>query len=140
MSEMTPAERDAFLRETRIAKLATLRADGSPTIVPVWFEWDGDTAAIFTGRQSPKVQRIERDPRVALSVEEGVGAAEAWVTIEGKAELEAEGAFELAARLAVRYYEEPRRSEAVERWRKWTANLVIIRIRPRRIRSSAPGA
>ena len=50
MAEMTPSQRDDFLRETRIAKLATLNADGSPTIVPVWYDWDGQAATIFTGR------------------------------------------------------------------------------------------
>ncbi|HEX6030353.1 MAG TPA: PPOX class F420-dependent oxidoreductase [Tepidiformaceae bacterium] len=139
MPEMSPAERDAFLRETRIAKLATLKGDGSPIIVPVWFEWDGTTAAIFTGRESPKIHRIERDPRVALSVEEGVGVAEAWVTIEGTARIE-EGGIDLARRLAQRYYEPPRRDEAVARWERFAENLVVIRVAPTRIRSSAPEA
>ena len=40
MTSMEPAALEAFLRETRIAKLAYLHANGSPTIVPIWFEWD----------------------------------------------------------------------------------------------------
>jgi PPOX class probable F420-dependent enzyme len=116
---MTPAQRDAFLRETRIAKLATLNPDGSPTIVPVWFEWDGETATIFTGRDSPKIRRIKRDPRVALSLEEGVGVPEAWVTIEGTAAVE-DCVRRLRARRPARaaLYEEPRRSEALAEWEK----------------------
>jgi PPOX class probable F420-dependent enzyme len=135
MPEMTPAQRDAFLRETRIAKLATLNADGSPTIVPVWFEWDGETATVFTGRGSPKIRRIQRDARVALSVEEGVGVREAWVTIEGTATIEQSGGYELAERLAERYYEEPRRSRALDDWRKVRDGFVVIRITPTRIRT-----
>ncbi|MEX0783236.1 MAG: PPOX class F420-dependent oxidoreductase [Dehalococcoidia bacterium] len=135
MPEMTAAQRDAFLRETRIAKLATLNADGSPTIVPVWFEWDGKTAAIFTSPASPKIRRIERDPRVALSVEEGVGVREAWVTVEGTAAIERSGGYELAERLAQRYYEEPRRSQALADWGRIRDNFVVIRITPTRIRS-----
>ncbi|MGH2607928.1 MAG: PPOX class F420-dependent oxidoreductase [Tepidiformaceae bacterium] len=135
MPEMTPARRDHFLRETRIAKLATLQADGSPTVVPVWFDWDGDTAAVFTGRRYPKVRRIRRDPRVALSVEEGVGVPEAWVTIEGTASIEESGGYELAARLAERYYEEPRRSQALAEWARIRDDFVVIRISPTRIRS-----
>ncbi len=140
MIEMTPDQRDAFLRETRIAKLATLNADGSPNIVPVWFDWNGETAAIFTGRTSPKMRRIERDPRVALSIEEEVGVPEAWVTIEGTATVESDGGFELSERLANRYYEEPRRSEAIAEWQTIAADFVVIRIRPTRIRSGAPGS
>lgn len=135
MAEMTPSQRDDFLRETRIAKLATLNADGSPTIVPVWYDWDGAAATIFTGRHSPKMRRIQRDPRVALSVEEPVGVVEAWVTIEGTAVIEEAGGYELAERLAQRYYDEPRRSRSLARWFEERDNFVVIRIIPTRIRS-----
>lgn len=135
MPEMTAEQREAFLRETRIAKLATLNADGSPTMVPVWFEWDGRTASLFTGRTSPKIRRIERDPRVALSVEEGVGVTEAWITIEGTASVEQFGGYELAERLAQRYYEEPRRSEALAQWKQARDEFVVVRITPTRVRT-----
>lgn len=32
------------LREERIAWLTTVRADGQPQSVPVWFLWDGEGA------------------------------------------------------------------------------------------------
>ncbi len=135
MAKMTLAQVDAFLRETRIAKLATLNAEGSPTVVPVWFEWNGATATIFTERKSPKVKRILADPRVALSVEEPVGVAEAWVTIEGTASIEAEGGFALAQRLAPRYYTPERAEAALAQWGKNAAGWVVVRITPSRVRS-----
>lgn len=138
MAEMTAAQRDVFLRETRIAKLATLQPDGSPTVVPVWFEWDGTTAVLFTSRRSPKVRRLRADARVALSVEEPVGVAEAWVTIEGVATFEESGGIELARRLAHRYYTVERAANALAAWEKTADDWVVVRIRPRRIRSSAP--
>ena len=131
---MTTEQRDAFLRETRIAKLATLNADGSPNIVPVWFEWDGEVARVFTSKGSPKVNRIEADPRVALSVEEPVGAAEAWVTIEGSCTLTTEGTPELIARLARRYYAPEQAEKSISEWLArdiW----VTLEIRPGRIKS-----
>ena len=134
---MTPEQRDAFLRETRIAKLATLNADGSPSIVPVWFEWDGSQAFVFTLDSSPKVRRIKRDARVALSVEQPVAVREAWVTIEGTASVEP-GGFELAERLAPRYYDAERSRSALESWAAQRDHWVVLRISPRRIRSSAP--
>src|SRR3970040_337863 len=100
MPEMTAAEADAFLRETRIAKLATLQENGAPTIIPVWFEWDGEVARVFTSRTSPKVRRIAADARVALSVEEPVGVHERWVTIEGTASISDAGTVQLLTRLA----------------------------------------
>lgn len=135
---MTPGQRDAFLRETRIAKLATLREDGSPTIVPVWFEWDGAEALVFTHDSSAKIRRIERDPRVSLGVEEPVGVPEAWVTIEGTATIEREGGFALAQRLAARYYSPDRAAEALAEWEKLASHWVVLRITPGHIRSSAP--
>lgn len=136
MATMTADQRDAFLHETRIAKLATLNADGAPTMVPVWFEWTGETAAVFTSRKSEKMARIQRDPRVALSVEEPVGVAEAWVTIEGTVAIEESGGFELAQRLAPRYYTPEKAASALESWEKVASDWVLLRITPTRIRSS----
>lgn len=138
MAEMSTEQRDAFLTETRIAKLATLNADGSPTVVPVWFEWDGTTAAVFTSRGSAKVKRMNRDPRVALSVEEGVGVPEAWVTIEGAATIEESGGWELAQRLAHRYYTPEKNATVLPDWEQMADEWVVIRITPARIRTSAP--
>lgn len=139
MTEMTMAQRDAFLQETRIAKLATLNRDGSPTIVPVWFEWDGTHAALFTHRSSPKVARIRLHPAVALSVEEGVGVPEAWVTIEGVATIESDGGWDLANRLAQRYYTVEKNRTVLPAWKRMADDWAVVRITPRRIRSSAPG-
>jgi PPOX class probable F420-dependent enzyme len=135
MAEMTPDQLDAFLSEPRIAKLATLNSDGSPNIVPVWFEWAGGEARVFTSPSSAKIRRIERDNRVALSVEEPVGVPEAWVTIEGTATIESDGTWELIERLARRYYAPERASAALAQWRGMA--WVTVRIRPRRIRSMA---
>lgn len=136
MAEMTNEQRDAFLQETRIAKLATLHSDGSPTIVPVWFEWDGTTAAVFTSRASAQVRRLQADPRVALSVEEPVGVSEAWVTIEGNAAIESSGGIELARRLAARYYTPERAAAIMPAWEKMADEWVVLRITPKHIRSS----
>ncbi len=140
MTEMTPDQRDAFLQETRIAKLATLTRDGAPTIVPVWFEWDGATAALFTHRSSPKVARIRLRPAVALSVEEPVGVAEAWVTIEGTATIESSGGWDLANRLAQRYYTAEKNRTVLPAWKRMADDWIVVRITPKRVRSSAPGS
>jgi PPOX class probable F420-dependent enzyme len=136
MAEMSPKERDAFLYETRIAKLATLNPDGSPNVVPVWFEWDGAEVRVFTLDTSPKVRRIQRDERVAFSVEQPVGVREAWVTIEGTAQVEP-GGYALAERLAPRYYEANRSKTALGAWAEQRDHWVVLRITPVRIRSSA---
>ena len=136
MASISPAEIDVFLRETRIGKLAYLHPGGQPTIVPIWFEWDGNVARIFTSRTSRKARRLAEEPRVALSVEEPVGVHERWVTIEGLCAISDEGTVPLIERLARRYYEPKQAEEAI---RSWTANpeqWVTLTITPAKIRSA----
>jgi len=48
--------------------LATLMADGSPKVEPVWVGREGDLVLIPTDAKSIKAINAARDPRVALSV------------------------------------------------------------------------
>jgi len=137
MPAMTDHQRDEFLKTPRIAKLVTLYPDGSPTVVPVWYEWDGEHAWVFTSRDSEKIGRIRSDRRVCLSVEEPVGVPEAWVTIEGTAAIE-EGGMDLARRLAPRYYAPEKAARALDSWSAQAELWVLLKITPRRIRSAAP--
>src|SRR5215207_676619 len=116
MAEMTEQQRDDFLAGARIATLVTLQADGAPTGLAIWFEWDGERARAFTSRGSPKVRRIQADPRVCLVVAEPTGVPEAWVTIEGTARIVDEGGMDLARRLAPRYYAAEKARQAIARW------------------------
>jgi PPOX class probable F420-dependent enzyme len=137
MAQMTRAQLDRFLADARIATLVTLNADGSPTAVAIWFEWDGERARAFTRRDSPKVRRIRADPRVSLTVAEPTGVTEAWVTIEGTARILEEGGIDLARRLAPRYYPPEKAVQAVARWETIADEWVVVEITPRRIRSLA---
>jgi PPOX class probable F420-dependent enzyme len=65
------AEQQAFLLEgTRTGKLATVRKDGRPHVVPIWFVLDGDTLVFTTGEASVKAANMRRDPRVAFCVDD----------------------------------------------------------------------
>lgn len=134
---MSPAHLETFLRETRIAKLAYLHADGTPTIVPIWFEWDGGVARMFTSRTSRKARRLAEEPRVALSVEEPVGVRERWVTIEGTCAISDEGTVALIERLARRYYEPAKAEETIREWTADPSVWVTLTITPTRVRSSS---
>lgn len=71
----------AFLAERHLASLTTLRADGSPHVVPVGFSYDATTATvrIITFDGSTKVANAERGGRGAVSQ---VDRAR-WLTLEG---------------------------------------------------------
>jgi PPOX class probable F420-dependent enzyme len=69
--QMTGDELDRFLTTgTRTGKLATIRADGSPHVAPIWFILDGEDLVFMTGANTVKGKAILRDPRVALSVDD----------------------------------------------------------------------
>ena len=138
MPEMSVAQRDAFLGQARIGVLAMLGAQGAPIAIPIWYEWDGERARIFTHHRSPKIARLRRDGRVCLTVAEPVGVPEAWVAVEGTATIEEGTGFALAERLAPRYYDPERATQALADWGRNAHDWVTIVITPRRIRSSAP--
>lgn len=50
----------------RTAKLAVVRADGSPHVAPVWVDLDRDEVVFMTGANTLKGRAILRDPRVSL--------------------------------------------------------------------------
>jgi PPOX class probable F420-dependent enzyme len=69
---MTEAELEAFLAQTfptPLGVIATLRRDGSPHIVPVWFRWGAGAVTIWTTETRAWVRNMMRDPRVAFSVQ-----------------------------------------------------------------------
>lgn len=138
MAEMSVARRDAFLRQPRIGVLATLGTTGAPLALPIWYEWDGTRARMFSSVSAPKVARLRRDGRVCLTVAEPVGVPEAWVAIEGVAAIEEGTGFVVAQRLAPRYYPAEQAARTLADWERVAEDWVTITIEPRRIRSSAP--
>ncbi|RLK61999.1 pyridoxamine 5'-phosphate oxidase family protein [Actinokineospora cianjurensis] len=73
---------------------------------PVWFEATTDsTIQLFTGPETLKVRRLRRDPRASLVVAAPVGERERWISIAGTVTIDPDGAHDLAARLAARYWD-----------------------------------
>jgi PPOX class probable F420-dependent enzyme len=70
-----------FLREYHLASLTTLRADGSPHVVPVGFSYDDTTRTvrIITYASSQKYRNALRGGRAAVSQVDGGR----WLTLEG---------------------------------------------------------
>jgi PPOX class probable F420-dependent enzyme len=136
---MNPETLEQFLAKTRYGYLTTLRRDGAPLTVPVWFEWDGEVARVFTGKASAKVKRIRHDPRVTLLVSNHLDEHEAWVAFDGQATIELEGAMALAERLAHKYWDlsVPEHQATLAGWREQAETLCVIALRPEQVRMSA---
>ncbi len=134
---MSDEERKRFLAEPRYGILNTLRSDGLPIGVPVWFDWDGETIRMFTSVVAPKVKRIQANPRASLLVVNHLTEPEAWVAFDGEVTMREGGGLELAEKLAHRYWDlsDPERQATLELWRKAAAALRVLELRPERIRS-----
>jgi PPOX class probable F420-dependent enzyme len=137
VATMTDQERDRFLAEPRYGILNTLRSDGSPIAVPVWFDWNGEMLRMFTSVLSPKVRRLQADPRASLLVVNHLAEPESWVAFDGPVSIQEEGGVELAERLAPRYWDlsDPERRSTLELWRKAAGALRVLELKPARIRS-----
>ena len=60
------ARADRRLREELMIWLTTVRSDGQPQSVPVWFLWDGEMFLIYSRPGQQKLRNIGRNARVGL--------------------------------------------------------------------------
>jgi PPOX class probable F420-dependent enzyme len=133
---MTDAERDAFLGEPRYAILSLLRRDGTPVSVPVWFEWDGGVVRMFTHVSTPKLKRLERDPRASVLVTNHIAEKERWIAFDGVVSVCTGGGLELAERMAARYWDSSLEHEAaLESWRAMRDDWRMLELVPTAIRT-----
>jgi PPOX class probable F420-dependent enzyme len=66
-----PASHADLLKDKKaFANLATLNADGSPQVTPVWVDFDGTHVLVNTAKGRVKTRNLEREPRVALAISE----------------------------------------------------------------------
>jgi nitroimidazol reductase NimA-like FMN-containing flavoprotein (pyridoxamine 5'-phosphate oxidase superfamily) len=125
VARMTDEERDRFLAEPRYGILNILRTDGSPIAVPVWFDWTGEVIRMFTSVVSPKMKRLQADPRASLLVVNNIAEHETWVAFDGEVSIHDEGGIELSERLSSRYWDlsDPERQRTLAFWREAAAAL-----------------
>lgn len=135
---------EKFLGWRAPARLAVNKPDGSPSVIPAWYHWDGE-ALWFVGRErSEWCRHLDADPRIAVVVDvegpieiEGESFLTPKVLFEGKAEIverpgEGNRWVEVAKQMAERYrgragLEYLEASRGNPRW--------LIRVAPTRILS-----
>jgi PPOX class probable F420-dependent enzyme len=98
-----PVEVKELIESGHPAHLVTLNPDGSPQVTLVWIGLEGDELVAGHLPRNRKVRNIERDPRVAVSLEaptlSDFGLTE-YVVLYGRARIQEGGAPELLQRLA----------------------------------------
>jgi PPOX class probable F420-dependent enzyme len=104
MASFTSESREFISQGTRTGKLATVRADGRPHVVPIWFILDGDTIVFNTGKTSVKGRNLQRTGQACVSVDDEAPPY-AFAMVEGTVTL-AEDLDEMkywATKIAARY-------------------------------------
>jgi PPOX class probable F420-dependent enzyme len=57
-----------LLQKKAFANLATVNADGTPQVTPVWFDYDGTHVRFNTAKGRVKDRNLRRNPVVALTI------------------------------------------------------------------------
>jgi PPOX class probable F420-dependent enzyme len=113
MTEMSKAEVARFLMQgTFTGKLATVKKDGSPHVVPIWFVLENGKGRgkagniiLTTGDASVKANNIQHDGRVSICIDDQKPPF-SFVTIHGTAKIypyKQKEVLEWATKIAERY-------------------------------------
>jgi len=134
---MIPESAREVLTSGLLGHLATIDPDGRPQVTCAWIGVEDDEIVIGSLPRNKKVRNIERDPRVALSIETGRmgnhGLAE-YLVVHGRARVTRGGAPELLQRLAHVYMGPDVKFPPMPN----PPPGYVIRIEPRRLSGNGP--
>jgi PPOX class probable F420-dependent enzyme len=134
---MTHDEWRAFVSEgTRTAKLATVRADGTPHVVPVWVVLDGDDIVFNAGESTAKVKAIRHQPQVSVLFDDERPPF-SFVSVQGAASLsdDLDEVRRWATRIGARYMGEDRAEEFGAR--NGVPGELVVRVTPTKVIAQA---
>ena len=83
---LAAARLDRFLSREPVVWMSTVRPDGAPHLVPIWFTWDGNSLLVFSKPGAQKVRNLRANPVAMLALGEpeddfDVALAEATVRL-----------------------------------------------------------
>jgi nitroimidazol reductase NimA-like FMN-containing flavoprotein (pyridoxamine 5'-phosphate oxidase superfamily) len=68
---LTDGELAAYLAEQRTARVATVRPDGAPHVVPLWFVWHGGALYLNSTLGNPTVRNMLRMGSASAVIDDG---------------------------------------------------------------------
>jgi PPOX class probable F420-dependent enzyme len=84
---LSPAARiDRLLRSEPVVWMSTVRPDGVPHLIPIWFSWDGDAILVASKPHAQKVRNLRENPVVMLALGKPEEDFDVGL-LEGRAEL-----------------------------------------------------
>ena len=78
-----------FLEKEPVVWLSTVRPDGNPHLVPIWFWWDGEAVLVFSKPNAQKVRNLRANPSVMLALGDAEEDFDVGM-LRGRAELAAD--------------------------------------------------
>ena len=120
------ATREAFLSQANIAVLSTIGPGGGPHAVPIWYLYEDGVFRISISRGSQKHKNVEREPRVALVVDQRERPYYS-LTVMGSAEIGPGFTPDERLRLATRYLGDELGKQYTERSQGGDAVTIVFR-------------
>ena len=111
--------------------LSTVRPDGTPHLVPIWFSWDGDSILIASKPHARKVANLRSNPRVMLALGEPEDDFDGGL-LEGVAEILEAPAADVLPASHLRKYRDQMASIGLSRDEFLATYSLVIRVRPTR--------
>jgi PPOX class probable F420-dependent enzyme len=84
MNDPRQARTAERLRAEEILWLASVRPDGRPHLVPVWFLWEGESILLFSKPENQKIRNLRQNPAVSVSLD-GTNQGDEVTLLEGTA-------------------------------------------------------
>ena len=132
MSEISTAElledpvAAELLSSAEPARLAYTWTDGTPRVVPIWFEWNGTELVFGSPTNAPKVAVLRKRPDVAITIDRATQFPYKVLLLRGVAEIrEVDGLAPEYVASALRYFGE----EQGEAWVEMVGQLGVPMVR-----------
>ena len=139
-------QRDEFLKNQKVLRLATLDKGKTPHIVPVWYIYYSKKIYIGTNTRTKKAKNLKKNKRVSFCVDVGINAPNIMgVMGQGKANLilEERKVKKIATKILLRYFKNMKNKSAIEllddtdciieiipeklsKWSYWETNFSIL--------------
>lgn len=136
MPRMSAELRERFLQEPIVGVIATLRRDGRPYTVPVWWLWHEDAIWLTGTTNRVWCRQLLHDPRISLCIE-STGELNGHVEVDGRATVLERPDFDIwpVSRLLAEKYvgrRDPARAAAVDAFfaNMQTEPRMLFRIEP----------
>lgn len=127
MADVIPQDYLDLFQKKAFGHLATLNADGTPQVTPVWIDHDGTHILVNSARGRRKDKNMERNPAVALSIQDPDNPYR-YLEVRGRVEeITEEGADQHIDKMAKKYIGKDKYP-----WRQPAETRVLYKIKPER--------